>query len=500
MSHQMRTNELTGRAWRAALLAVCLVAGTTPPAGAQPLSLHIPDETVAPGGVLQAKIDLTEPRPIQTGGGGMSFADYQDFLGLAVNSPNGDAAAVGVMRGATLRLRMISPTSDIGSSGEYPILATTLKVPATAVPGTQSALTMAGAQFTGPGGTPYTFEFKPGIATVGPAGSASIIDVSPGSATVPAGGTIVISGIGFEPGTKVKLKEVASASVEFVDSKTLVVRPATAVLMHAQEIELEIPSTRQRLVYFSYQRTAPLGRSVDPLIGAVEPAFPRRFWTNAIVRFTPATANDALGFALQNEGTVPSQVSLTLIAGTSVLGPISFTMPANARAARSLAEVFGTACSAGCALRMTSSQPLHLFGLAGDRAADAVVPVLPTADVATVLDFATTTNAPAFRTGDLFHVTGVFTPGVVPAAADGYVVLVTPAGEYWSLTPQGLQPGIRPLFRPTTVTTNATVDLLRLPLPPGAALGRYQWLSALAVPGTLNLLTPIRVTTFDVVP
>jgi hypothetical protein len=268
------------------------VAGTTPLAGAQPLSLHIPDETVAPGGVLQAKIDLTEPRPIQTGGGGMSFADYQDFLGLAVNSPNGDAAAVGVMRGATLRLRMISPTSDIGSSGEYPILATTLKVPATAVPGTQSALTMAGAQFTGPGGTPYTFEFKPGIATVGPAGSASIIDVSPGSATVPAGGTIVISGIGFEPGTKVKLKEVASASVEFVDSKTLVVRPATAVLMHAQEIELEIPSTRQRLVYFSYQRTAPLGRSVDPLIGAVEPAFPRRFWTNAIVRFTPATANE----------------------------------------------------------------------------------------------------------------------------------------------------------------------------------------------------------------
>ena len=127
-------------------------------------------------------------------------------------------------------------------------------------------------------------------------------------------------------------------------------------------------------------------------------------------------------------------------------------------------------------------------------------PTLPTADVATVLDFATTTNAPAFRTGDLFNVTGVFTPGVVPAAADGYVVLVTPAGEYWSLTPQGLQPGIRPLFRPTTVTTNATVDLLRLPLPPGAALGRYQWLSALAVPGTLNLLTPIRVTTFDVVP
>lgn len=496
----MRTNELTRQPWRAALLAACVVAGSTALAGAQPLSLHIPDETVAPGGVLQARIDVTEPRPIQTGGGGMSFADYQDFLGLAVNSPNGDAAAVGVMRGATLRLRMVSPTSDIGSTGEYPILATTLRVPASAVPGTRSPLTMSGAQFTGPGGTPYTFEFKPGVATVGPAGSASVIDVTPGSATVPAGGTIVINGIGFEPGTKVKLKEVATSTVEFVDSKTLIVRPGTAVHMHAQEIQLEIPSTRQKLVYYSYQRTAPLGRSLDPLIGAVEPAFPRQFWTSALVRFTPATANDAWGFALQNEGTVASQVSLTLVAGGAVMGPLSFTMPANARAARSLAEVFGTTCAAGCALRMTSSQPLHLFGLAGDRAADAVLPVLPSADVATVLDFATATNASTFRTGELFHVTGAFTPGIVPVTADGYVVLVTPAGEYWSLTPQGLQPGIRPLFRPTTVSAATTVDLLRLPLPPGAAVGRYQWLSALAAPGTLNLLTPIRVSTFDVVP
>jgi hypothetical protein len=360
---------------------------------------------------------------------------------------------------------------------------------------------MSGAQFTGPGGTPYTFEFKPGVATVGPAGSASVIDVTPGSATVPAGGTIVINGIGFdEQGTRVRLKEAAVSNVQVIGTTQIIATVASTVHMHGQEIELEIPSTRQRLVYYSYQRTAPLGRSVDPLLGAVEPAFPRRFWTNALVRFTPATANDALGFALQNEGTVPSQVSLTLVAGATVVGPLSFTMPANARAVRSLAEVFGTSCAAGCALRMTSSQPLHLFGLAGDRAADAVLPVLPVADVATVLDLATATNAPSFRTGDLFHVTGLFTPGVVPVEADGYVVLVTPAGAYWSLTPQGLQPGIRPLFRPTTVSAATTVDLLRLPLPAGAALGRYQWLSALASPGTLNLLTPIRVTTFDVVP
>jgi hypothetical protein len=496
----MRMQELSRRPWRTAALSLCLVGLHTAQAAAQPLSMRIPDETVAAGGILQAKLDLTEPRPIFTGGGGMSFADYQDFLGLAVNSPNGDAAAVGVMRGSTLRLRMISPTSDIGSSGGYPILTTTLRVPATAVPGTQSPLTMTGAQFTGPGGVPYAFELKSGVTTVGPAGTAAIIDVSPGSATVPAGGAIVINGVGFEPGTDVKLDEVATTSVEYVDSKTLIVRPASAVTMHGHEIKIEIPSTRQRFSYFSYQRTVPLGRSIDPLIAAVEPAFPRQFWTSALVRFNAPAANDVFGIAVQNEGSVPSQVSLSLTTGATVIGPISFTMPADARAARSLAEVFGTTCAGGCALRMTSSQPLHIFGLAGDRAADAVMPVLPTSDVATVLDFATATNAAVFRTGELLHVTGRLTPGVVPAAADGYVVLATPAGDYWSLTPQGLLPGIRPLFRSTFVTAPATVDLLRVPLPPGVPLGRYQWLSALTAPGTLGLLTPIRVTPFDVVP
>jgi hypothetical protein len=500
MNPRMTTNRRAHNARWYSLALLAMLAAPVSPAGAQPLSMRIPDELVAAGGVLQAKLDLTEPRPIFTGGGGMSFTDYQEFLGLAVHSPDGDAAAVGVMRGAAIRLRMISPTSGIGASGEYPILTTTLRVPATAVPGARSLLTLSDATFTGPGGTPYAFEIDGGVATVGVPGTAAVIDVTPGSALVPAGATIVISGLGFEPGTRVKLKEVATSNVEFVDSRTLVVRPSIAVAMHGQEIEIEIPSTRQKLVYYSYQRTAPLGRSQDPLLGAVEPAFPRRAWTAAMVRFEPVPAAAVYGLALQNEGNVPSQVSLSLVAGTSTVGPITFTLPANTRAARSLAEVFGVACTSGCTLRMTSSEPLHLFGLSGDRTLDAVSPILPAADAVTVLDFATATNAPSFRVGDPFLVTGVLTPGMAPVTADGYVVLRAPDGTYWSLTPTGLLAGIRPLFQGRTVTGPSTVDLLRLPLPAGAAPGRYQWLSALMTRGTLTPLTPIRVAVFDVVP
>jgi hypothetical protein len=480
------------------MVAVCGLAMVTASAHAQPLSLRIPDETVAPGGVLQAKLELTEPRPIFTGGGGMSFGGYDEFLGLAVRSPNGDAAAVGVMRGSTLRLRMLSPTSDLGSAGEYPLLATTLRVPLTAPVGQRSALDLTGGQFLGPGGAPYTYALKPGVATVGQV--AGVIDVTPGSALVPAGGTIVINGLGFEPGTKVKLKEAAVSNVSVIGTTQILVTPAVAVLMHGQEIEIEIPSTGQKFSYFSYQRTATLGRSAHALIGAVEPAFPRQFWTSSLVRFTPPTSNDVYGVALQNEGTAPSAVSLSLVQDGGVRGPVQFVLPANARASRSLAEVFGTSCQGGCALRMTASVPIQIFGLAGDLAADAVLPVLPTADVVTVLTVSVATNAASYRAGDLLVVTTTITPGVVPANADAYVVLTTPTGDYWSLTPGGLVPGVRPYFVNRTVAGASTTDVLRAPLPAGVPTGIYQWLTALAVPGTAQLLTPVRSQTFAVTP
>ena len=481
-----------------AVVAGGLVMAGVVSAQAQPLSLRIPDEVVAPGGVLQAKLDLTEPRPIFTGGGGMSFGGYDEFLGLAVHSPNGDAAAVGVMRGSTLRLRMFSPTSDIGSAGEYPILATTLRVPLDAPLGQRTPLDLTGAQFTGPSGVPYAYEFRPGVATVGQV--AAVIDVTPGSAVVPGGGTIVINGLGFEPGTRVRLKEAALSNVQVIGTTQILVTPAVAVAMHGQEIEIEIPSTRQRLSYFSYQRTSTIGRSTHPLIGAVEPAFPRRFWTSSSVRFTPATTNDVYGVALQNEGIVPSTVTLSLVSSGTVLGPVQFVLPANARAARSLAEIFGTTCPLGCALRMTASVPIQILGLAGDLAADAVMPVLPAAEVTTLLGVSVATNAASYRTGDVLVVTTTLTPGEVPTNADAYVVLTTPTGEYWSLTPGGLVPGVRPYFVNRTVAVASTMEVLRAVLPAGVPAGTYRWLTALAVPGTVQPLTPVQSQSFVVTP
>ncbi|MGE0814701.1 MAG: IPT/TIG domain-containing protein [Vicinamibacterales bacterium] len=485
-----------GRVACRALAGASFVVWTAAVASAQPVELRIPDETVSPGGVLQAKLEVTEPRPIQTGGGGMSFDGYADFLGLAVQSASGDAAAVGVMRGSTLRVRIVSPTSGLGSLPDYPILATTLRVPQ--APPASAVLDMSNATLTGPGGVVLATLVKPGVVTVAP--GAFIDNVSPGSATVPAGGTIHITGSGFDAAnTKVKFKN-ASVTIDSINATTIVVRPDRAVQMHGEEIQVEIPATGQKLTYYSYQRTVPYYQSRHPLIGAVEPAFPRQPWTSARVSFAAPTPNDAYGVALQNENDTPSQVSISLVTPAAALGPLPFLLPSNARVVVSVSEIFGAACGGGCAVRVTASVPIHVLGLAGDLAADVVQPVLPGPDVVTVLDLAPALNAATFRTGQLFHLTGQLTPGVAPVAVDAYVVLQAPTGELWSLTPSGLVRGIAPRLPGLVVATSTVLDLVQTPLPPGVAPGRYQWLTALTAPGTLSLLAPIRAVAFDVLP
>lgn len=491
--------RVTLRTLRGAAASVCLVAVS---AGGQtlPMEVRTVDETAVPGGVLQLKLEVTEPRPIFTGGGGWSFDGYDQFLGLAVGG-SADSAAVGVMRGAKLKLRMVAPSNDLAQI-DYPILVTALKVPSQGlIPGQTSVATIAIDSFTGPGGVPIQTIGKPGTITVN--GGAWIGNVTPGSATVPAGGVITITGGGFLNGqVDVTLKGTPIAFT-VVDDATIRVVPSRAVTMHGTEVLMDVGNggNRQRLSYYSYQRTTPLLVSGDPLFGAVEPAFQRLAWTGAKVDFPAPTAGKAFGLALQNTSGADATVTLRLVNGAAPAAPITFSLLENARLSVSLGEAFGTSCSVACTLRVTSSRGVQVLGLLGDRLADAVDPLLPVLDttVPTVLDVSTAVNAATFRTGDSFITTATFTPGDTATAVDAYAVLQFPTGQYYSLTPQGLVPGILPLVR-TTVAVSSTIDLLRLPLPAGAPLGQYTWLSALAAPGTLNLLTPIRVSTFSVVP
>ncbi|MEZ5419310.1 MAG: hypothetical protein R2708_18500 [Vicinamibacterales bacterium] len=484
----------------AALVAVLLAASASAQTG--PMEVRTRDEVAVPGGVLQLKLEVTEPRPIFTGGGDWAFQDYGDFLGIAVGGEAGDAAAAGVLRGTTLKVRMVSPSNTLAQT-DYPILTATVGVPGSAPPGRQTIVDVAIDRFTGPGGAVIPTVGQPGTVIV--AGGAWISDVVPGNGTVAAGGVITIHGGGFLPGeTAVTLKETALTSVTVVNDSLIQVVPAQPVTMFGREVHVEVGTggDRQRLDYYAYPRTQTLLQSGDPLFGAVEVAFPETTWQAAAVSIAAPASAHAPGLALQNASAASSTVTVRLVNGTAPAAPLTFELPAYARVAASLAEIFGTSCTAACTVRVHATAPVQVLGLDGDRAADVVDPILPVLDTQgpPVLALTTSVTAATVRAGDPFAVAAAFSPGDTPVVVDAYVVLLTPAGEYWSLTPTGLVSGLLPYIEQTAVVGAFSRELLRLPLPPGTPPGRYTWLSALALPGTLNLVTPIRTTSFDVMP
>jgi len=479
----------------AALLAV---SATTAAAQSPPLELRIASETVPPGGVLQAKVEVTEPKPISTGGGSFDLGGFEDYLGLAVNSPTGDGAAAAVIRGSTVRVVMVSPSSGIGMEPDYPILTMTVRAPASAPLGAVVPLTLAdGALFLDPAGVPYPYSFRAGEATVAP--GPSIANVSPGSTLVPAGGVVTVDGLGFAPDAELRINEVSIAETRFINSTRLEAVLAQAATMHGRRVEVRNPGTNARTFYFAYQRTASLNVSAHPLFRAVEAAFAQRFFSTAVVSFAAPAPGAVMGLALQNIGSGSVSAVLELVdVGGARLAQAGATVGTNTQTISSLLEIFGTSCASACAVRVSASAPIQVMGLAGDLGQDLVVPVLPVADVP--MQLTTALNATSYRPGDLLTLTASFTPGALPQAGDVYVVLQTPGGQLQSVTPAGLVPGLVPFARNIGPASAQTRELLGAIIPVGTPPGAYQWLSAMVLPGTLTLLTPIDITSFSILP
>src|SRR5215472_5363808 len=56
----------------------------------QQISIHIPDETVPPGGVAQMKMLVTRPTPVSTGGPRVAVRSSIAVVGIQLFNPNGD--------------------------------------------------------------------------------------------------------------------------------------------------------------------------------------------------------------------------------------------------------------------------------------------------------------------------------------------------------------------------------------------------------------------------
>ncbi len=314
------------------LLSFIAAAGITY-AGSTPLSLKIDDEIQPPGGVVQMKLFLTEPKPISTGRGRMALAQTlaTTVQGVSLLSTKGDAAGAAVVHGTGVQLVCIVPSDSLGQNSDAPLLTITGTVASTAPIGSSTALMINPKNLVllDSMGVPYTEEIHPGSLTI--ANNVSITAINPGSATVPAGGTLVIQGLNFTPTTTVQIKEVHVSSVEYVSPTELDVVVRDAVNMQGQGVTVKNPDGTSA-TYFSFQKTTPVGQTASALLRATIPIFANLFWKTATFSLPVDAGTTYSGLAVQNLQAASAGIAVSLIASDgSTVGKRSFSLMPNTR-------------------------------------------------------------------------------------------------------------------------------------------------------------------------
>jgi IPT/TIG domain len=367
------------------LLAVCCLAGLLlegshgdPGTGFAGVSLKVLDQAAPAGGTIQFTVSLTEPKPIVTGraAAATSPALLGAVQGVALYGGAPDVAGAAVVTGNALTVRSTAPSGVFGTDPTVPLLVVTIAVRPDAPLGASSSLVLdpASSLWTDPSGQPYPQQVKSGTFVV--QGSLSISDVNPGSGLLPAGSTVVVTGIGFQPQTKVEVDGVGTRST-FISPTEIDVVLATQAEMYGRRVTATNPdSFRSR--YYAYQRAPWLGQSARPLLAATEPLFARETLSGA--RFADAApAGRFLGLALQNPNADPADVSIELRStDDSVIASTAFTLPSQNRISLELSEYLtGVVPPAGSSLVVHSSLPTRVLGLIGDESAGSVEPVKP---------------------------------------------------------------------------------------------------------------------------
>lgn len=348
--------------------------------GQVPIELVVSNETVPPGGMLQLKVSLTEPKPIRKGSTQLAFASpvMGQVQGLSIYSLAGDAIGAAVVRGGNVKMIVTSAQLDYGMDLDTPVAAISIPVLSTALPGQTVNLTLdPKSVWLDPNGNPYPTLVTQGMLTVG--GTLSISNVVPGGGVAPVGSTVRVLGMGFQPDSKVDINEVLTSSTHFVSSKEIDVVLAADTQMDGRRVRVENPSSKEMAVYFSYPRTKPLGQSAQPLLAKTEPLFSRVLYTKGYYRTVAGTT--FLGVAVRNSNNTQSaNVKIKLFsAANTLLGSTSVVLAPATRFSRSVWELFPNITPANnLIVKVASDLPVGMLGLLGDTNTKTVAPLAPT--------------------------------------------------------------------------------------------------------------------------
>jgi IPT/TIG domain-containing protein len=346
------------------------------------VGLETADAIVPPGGTLQVQVFLTEPKPIKGGRQRLPIQgpDVTQVNGAGLFSPDGDVCGVAVLTNGSTRVYFSSPLSTYGESLDYPVMVFTRGVPSNATLGDTVKLNMdmKTAQWFDPNGDQYPLEEKSGVMTVG--GTLSVSDVEPSFGTVPAGATITVSGMGFQPDSvvDVNVNNVIVATSNYINSTEIQITLNAAINIEGVRVRVTNKNPRERVEFYPFPRTVPVGASTHALVKASYPMFSHDTWSLAYLRpLVQGTEFTALAVQNLNASTARIRVSLYSSNG-KLLAAKSGTLASNRRISRDLQEIFPGLVTTGTVVRITSNPAIQVLGMQGDDASGEMLPVIPT--------------------------------------------------------------------------------------------------------------------------
>lgn len=336
------------------------------------ISLHIPNESAPPGGVVQMKMLVTDPSPVSSGGPRFAAFNGASVVGIQLFNPTGDVNGVAMLGSPMVNIAYVSSTGTQGS--DYPIMTVALQIPSNVSIGTTLPFSLDSSSTWTLGllGTATMKPITPATITVG--GSISITNVVPGGGFQPAGTVVSVRGIGFQSGTQVQLSSIKASSISVISPQEIQIVLAEPTQMTGKKIQVTNPDGSSD-TYFSYMRGVPFGQSNQPLLASALPIFSSSTYSRAVFSSGDLATSEFNGVAVQNPNSAPATVTFTLISSSNVaLGSSTIVIPSRTRIMHETSELTGAAPQPGSYLAVSSDVSVQMFGFQADNVNGTVVP------------------------------------------------------------------------------------------------------------------------------
>jgi hypothetical protein len=336
------------------------------------ISLHIPDETVPPGGIAQMKVLVTEPTPTTSGGPRIATLGYATVRGIQLFNPTGDVNGVAMLGTSMISIESVTSTGTQGS--DYPIMIVSLQLPQNISVGTKNSFNLdpSSTWTLGLLGTATMKPITPATITVG--GSISITDVVPGGGVQPAGTVIHVQGIGFQPGTQVQLSNIKASSIAVTSSQEIDIVLAEPTQMTGKKIQVTNPDGSQD-TYFSYMRGIPFNLSSEPLLASALPIFSSVTYSRAVFATADTSTGEFSGIAVQNPNQNDATLTFSLFSSLDApLGSSTVVIPSGNRMMRDMTELTGVTPPPGSYVVVSSDAAVQMFAFLANSVTQTVVP------------------------------------------------------------------------------------------------------------------------------